>query len=81
MIREIVAHRQLRHPNIVSLVGIYIFEEESLPSMILQRAEHSFAIKYLELHPDPRSFLKLVCFYLVFSECSFILVNIGSGLI
>jgi len=28
--------------------------------MILQRAEHSLAIKYLESHPDSRSFLKLV---------------------
>jgi len=67
VIREIVAHWQLRHPNIVSLIGIYQFEEEFFPAMVLQRAEHSLAIKYLESHPDSRSFLKLVSFYLIFS--------------
>jgi len=61
-----VAHWQLRHPNIVSLIGIYQFEEESFPAMILQRAEHSLAIKYLESYPDSRSFLKLVSSYLIF---------------
>ena len=33
--------------------------------MILERAEHSSAIKYLESHPDSKSFLKIVCFYLI----------------
>lgn len=63
-----MAHWQLRHPNIVSLIGIYQFEEESFPAMILQRAEHSLAIKYLESHPDSRSFLKLVSSYLIFPQ-------------
>ena len=33
--------------------------------MILQRAEHSSAIKYMESHSDSNSFLKIVCFYLM----------------
>ena|ERR1700733_14085506 len=62
MIREIIAHWQLRHPNIVAVLGIHQFEEGYFPSMILQLADHSSAINYLELHPDSRSFLKLVSF-------------------
>ena len=62
VIREIIAHWQLRHSNIISVIEIYRFDGEPLPSMILQRAEHSSAIKYLQLHPDSRSFLKLVRF-------------------
>jgi len=81
VIREIVAHRQLRHPNIVSLIGIYQFEEESFPVMILQRAEYSLAIKYLESHPDSRSFLKLVSFYLIFPQILIHTLSTGFGII
>jgi hypothetical protein len=81
VIGEIVAHWQLRHPNIVSLIGIYQFEEESFPAMILQRAEHSLAIKYLELHPGSRSFLKLVSSYLIFPQMLIHTASTGSGLI
>lgn len=68
IIREIIAHWQLRHPNIVAVIGIHLFDGESIPSMILRRAEHSSAIKYLELNPDPPSFLKLVRFCVVFAN-------------
>ena len=67
-IREIIAHWQLQHPNIVAVIGIYQFDEESFPSMILQRAEHSSAIDYLKLHPDSRSFVKLVRFCIAFPQ-------------
>jgi hypothetical protein len=65
ILREIVGHWQLRHPNIVNLIGIHQFDGESFPSMILQHVEHPSAAEYLELHPDPKSFLKLVRIRLV----------------
>jgi len=68
VIREIMAHWQLRHPNIVAVIGIHQFDEDSFPSMILQYAEHSSVIEYLELHPDSRSFLKLARFYLAYCQ-------------
>lgn len=66
MINEIIAHWQLRHPNIVAVFGIHQFEDGCFPSMILQCADHSSATNYLESHPDSRSFLKLVGFFLLF---------------
>ena len=68
VIREIIAHWQLRHPNIVAVIGIQQFDEDSFPSMILQHAEHSSAIEYLKLHPDSQSFLKVVRFCLVYCQ-------------
>lgn len=49
----------------MALIGVYKFEEESFPSVILQRAEHSSVIKYLKLHPEPDCFAKIVRIYLV----------------
>lgn len=59
--REVVAHWQLRHENIVALIGLYKFDGEPLPSMVLQYAEHSSARNYLRSHPDSQYFLKIVC--------------------
>lgn len=63
MIREVVSHWQLRHPNVVALLGIHQFdhEENGPPSMVLQYAEHGSAMQYLKANPDPQNFLRVVC--------------------
>lgn len=58
--REAIAHWQLRHGNIVALFGLQKFEGETLPSMVLQYAEHSSARAYLRLHPGSQYFLRIV---------------------
>ena len=44
---------------------MYRFEDDYFPSVILEYAEHPSAIKYLELHPGPESFVRIVCIRLV----------------
>ena len=61
IIREIIAHWQIRHHNIVKLIGIHLFDKQLVPSMILRRAEHPSVMDYLESHPEPEAFIKLVC--------------------
>ncbi|KAF8301046.1 kinase-like protein [Clavulina sp. PMI_390] len=76
IIREIVSHWQLRHPNVVSLRGIYRVQDDSAneedsdasdaptpmrpPSMVLQYAKHSFALDYLQSHDGSGRFLEVV---------------------
>ena len=60
IIREVISHWQLRHPNIVALIGVCQFDEEFFPSVVLHHAEHPSAVKYLESHTGPESFVKIV---------------------
>lgn len=57
-----IAHWQLRHPNIVALYGIHHFEDERTgpPAMILQYAEHASAKLYLRSHQGAQHFLSVV---------------------
>lgn len=66
--REVISHWQLRHPNVVALLGIYPSEDEegAPPLMVLQFAEHASAQRYLKAHPEPQYFLKVVCVHAFF---------------
>ncbi|KAF8309928.1 kinase-like protein [Clavulina sp. PMI_390] len=75
IIREIISHWQLRHPNVVGLLGVYRVKDDSdseedshandvplperPPWMVLQYAKHSSALKYLK-SPDGGRFLEVV---------------------
>lgn len=63
IVREVISHWQLRHPNVVALLGIYQSEDEESgpPSMVLQYAEHASAHLYLSNHSEPQYFLHVVC--------------------
>lgn len=62
IIREVIAHWQLRHPNVVALLGIHQFDDEESgpPSMVLQFAEHPSARQYLKTHTGSQHFLRVV---------------------
>ena len=77
--REIIAHWQIRHRNIVELIGIHQFDKLPFPSMILQRAAHPSAIEYLRSHPAPQSFVKIVCMRFASPDYVLIVVDAGSG--
>ncbi|KAF8307624.1 hypothetical protein DL93DRAFT_1998562 [Clavulina sp. PMI_390] len=71
IIREVIAHWQLRHPNVVTLFGIYRIPDEEefdafdiptlalLPAMVLQHAKHSSAQDYLKTHSRSEDFLQV----------------------
>jgi len=60
IIREVISHWQLRHRNIVALIGVHKFEGDCYPSAVMEYAEHSSAIEYLELHPEAESFARIL---------------------
>jgi serine/threonine protein kinase len=45
--REIVTHRQLRHQNIIPLLGVFRETDEDSPMMILPFVENGSAVDYL----------------------------------
>lgn len=66
IIREVIAHWQLRHPNVVALLGIHQSDDEGPPCMVLQFAEHASARQYLKTHPEPQHFLRVVSHYAIY---------------
>ena len=54
-----MAHWQLRHENIVPLIGLFQSGEEA-PAMVRLRAKYDSADAYLRERTDPGDFLKIV---------------------
>ena len=46
--REIVTHHQLRHQNIIPLLGVFRETDEDSPMMILPFVENGSAVDYLK---------------------------------
>lgn len=46
--REIVSHWQLRHPNVLRLIGIYYEEGSGVPMMLVPFMKNGAAFKYLK---------------------------------
>lgn len=60
IIKEAITHYQLRHDNIISLLGVAMMDGSSVPMMVLPYLEYGSALKYLKARPFPDVLLKLV---------------------
>lgn len=58
--REIVSHWQLRHANVLPLIGIYYETEESAPWMLVPLMKYGSADVYLEEFPGVAQFVSVV---------------------
>lgn len=60
MRREIVSHWQLRHDNILPLIGVYYDEENGPPLMIMPYMEHRSSSTFLRTYGDAETYIHVV---------------------
>lgn len=62
MRREIIAHWQLRHDNVLPLLGLYQEEDNGPPLMVTPYKEHGTASKFLKTYGDAETYVHIVSY-------------------
>jgi serine/threonine protein kinase len=63
ILREIVIHWHLRHPNILSLSGVFREVDNAPPLMVLPYVPEGTALRSLKSNNTPERFLNIVCIH------------------